>query len=705
LLLGILANVAVTPIAPADETGRVTRIDRNFRLEPNRDYGRIVVTASNITIDGAGVVLKGSDAEGNKRSGTAITASGVHNVTLKNCKASGWETGLQVIDGSGWKIVDCDFSDNFHDPDFGWGENGRRGGIVLQGVTESLISNCRANRVWDACVLVDSHRNTLRSNDFSHTSNTCLKLWHSSENQVFDNDLSYGIRRRPDEVHARDSTGVLIENGSNRNHFAGNDCRYGGDGIFVRVLNGWCSTDNVFVNNDCSYANNNGFECWAPRNFFFYNRANHCSYGFWLGGSDQTRLVGNEASYNGLQSGNHNSPHLPNRSHAGIVFMFGPSSHVLLRDNRCIGNNGAGIALIGDQPSKGKKWKAYHWVIENNTLAKNRWGVFAQYADWITLAGNHMRDNRVSDLQADQVNRLQQRTAPPANPQDNIDSSNSSVESPIAPEEKIHQVRIDDGRWPIEVAGPVSSQVGQPVHWSLTSESLDLTRFEEDQIVWDFADPPGDKSSIASGPDPTHTFTAPGFYRVGVTLDDRELAFRDFYVTPAVPEFAASADMWSFNPESNLHCQFTDDLTTKVVDESAVRVDVKPYHGGWVKLRHPIPDDLASGLSKDHSIGFWWRARNPNLPGWQNENPRLTFRGSDGKTLRLLPREDLLQNAANNEAREGWRFFQVPIGGDEIWKTEGELSENVSDLTIALDSWGGDPMVIWLDGLHISIPE
>ena len=230
-------------------------------------------------------------------------------------------------EGHDWVIKGCDFSDNFHDPQFGWGENGRRGGILLEKVSHSVIRGNRANRVWDACVLVDCQENRLEENDFSHTSNTCLKLWHSTENRVADNNLSYGIRKDPGEVHARDSTSVLIESGSNNNYFLRNDCTHGGDGIFIRVLNGWVSSGNVFEGNDCSYANNNCVEAWAPRNVYLRNKANHGSYGFWLGASDQTLLEGNEASWNGLPDGNHNSPHLPRHGHAGIVFMFGPSSH------------------------------------------------------------------------------------------------------------------------------------------------------------------------------------------------------------------------------------------------------------------------------------------------------------------------------------------------------------------------------------------
>ena len=304
----------------------VLEINADITLDANQTYGAIVVKKSGVTIDGQGAWLIGNaeeSANAKQFKGTAIMADGVSDVTLKNVNAKGWETGLLVRNAKNWTVTNCNFSDNFHDPDFGWGENGRRGGIVLDHVQNSTLTGNQANRVWDACVLVDSDDNVLDGNDFSHTSNTCLKLWTSCRNSIRKNVLSHGIRISPGEVHARDSTSVLIESGSNDNQFVSNDCTHGGDGIFVRVLNGWCSTGNHFESNDCSFANNNGIECWAPRNVFVRNKANHCSYGFWLGGSDQTRLIKNEASYNGLATGHHNSPHLPDDGHAGIVFMFG----------------------------------------------------------------------------------------------------------------------------------------------------------------------------------------------------------------------------------------------------------------------------------------------------------------------------------------------------------------------------------------------
>ena len=138
-------------------------VTQDTSLDPNKKYSKIVIAASNITLDGHGALLIGMiDGKTNTFKDNAISAKGVHGVKLKNIRATGWETGLKVSDASGWQIENCDFSGNFHDPEFGWGENGRRGGIVLERVTDSVLRGNRANQVWDACVLVDSNKQSNR---------------------------------------------------------------------------------------------------------------------------------------------------------------------------------------------------------------------------------------------------------------------------------------------------------------------------------------------------------------------------------------------------------------------------------------------------------------------------------------------------------------------------------------------------------------
>jgi parallel beta-helix repeat protein len=645
-------------------------ITSDTTLDPARTYGPLVIRASNVTIDGKGAWLVGA-THGSPKSftGTAISAKGVSGITLKNVKAKGWRTGLAVEDTGGWRVEDCDFSDNFHDPEFGWGEQGRGGGMVLTRVRSSTVRRCKANRVWDGCALVGCDDNLLEDNDFSHASNTCLKLWRSCGNTVRKNKLDYGLRIKPGEVHARDSACVLIETGSDDSRFVDNSCTHGGDGIFIRVLNGWVSTGNHFEGNDCSHANNNCVEAWAPRNRYVRNKANRGSYGFWLGASDQTVLLDNEASYNGDPKGPHNSPHLPGGGHAGIVFMFGPSSHTLVRGNRCVGNNGAGIALVGDLDSQGKKWKAFHWVIENNTLADNRWGIFAQHADWVDLAANRFRNNKGGDVHLEgRITKLTQHPDDPA------------ITRPPA----------------AVLEGPSSARVGEKVVLD-ASRSSDPDRHAL-RYRWDLGD-----GTVSDAARLEHAFGAPGFYRIGLTVNNgrlSDLAWRDFYVVEDVAELGTEgqAAQWSWvDPGSKV--VFRDDRRVKIAGASSTHAHVEPYSGGRVSLLYPAARKAAWSLEGKKHLVFWLRARK-EAP-WQDANPVITLHETEKKFVRLAPREDLLGKPAFNEAREGWWYVVVPLAGDGQWQREGPDLAEVNFLTIGFDTWDYPPLDLWLDGLGL----
>ncbi|MBS0205731.1 MAG: right-handed parallel beta-helix repeat-containing protein [Planctomycetes bacterium] len=669
---------------------RVIEIKSSGKLDPTAVGGRLVITASNITIDGGGLTLVGGTGNPKSFTGTAISASGVSHVTLKNINAVGWETGLKIVDGGGWTIENCDFSGNFHDPDFGWGENGRRGGIVLERVRKSTLRKNRANNVWDACVLVDSDENTVEENDFSHTSNTCLKLWHASGNMIRKNVLSHGIRISPGEVHARDSTSVLIESGSNDNQFLENDCTHGGDGIFVRVLNGWCSTGNLFEKNDCSYANNNGFECWARDNLFRGNKANHCSYGFWLGGSDHTRLENNEASFNGLKSGHHNSPHLPGAGHAGIVFMFGPSSHSVARGNTCIGNNGAGIAVIGDLESKGEKWKAFHWIIDGNTLAKNRWGIYMQFADWIEIANNHFHD-QIADANNNSVAAIQ---VEPGVTRLSVDRTQQAKGYPGT----LPKVALD---------GPSSALIGEEVTFQAQIRSI---LKEPPTVAWDLGD-----GTLTTSSQVRHAFQKPGFYRVGVNVSNSagtELAWRDFYVIKPVTELGtegAAAD-WSIadfhdrqrSREQTSRAEFVDDASDHLAGKSALRVIIRPYAGFRAALTYPKQRNAEWSLAGKSKLVFWMKVINEDVTGWQG-GPFFVLHGTDEQVCYIEPKpgRDLMRQLDYNEGRDGWRRMEIPLAGDTQWQTEGAVPDKLNAITMAFDSWGAPTLRIWIDGLAL----
>ena len=238
----------------------------------------IIIGADNIVIEGNGAHLYNARERG--FFGIGIYSNGKNGVNIRNLKVSGFDTGLYAKHGTGHIIEYCDFSDCFTDPAWGWDNHGFHGGILFEHMNKCSIRNCKANNVWDALNMRYSNDNQVYNNDFSHTSDTGLKLWNSCGNQIYNNDFSYGIRIDPGEVHARDSAGVLIESGSNNNIFKKNNITHGGDGLFIRVLNGWMSTGNYFEENDCSYANKNAIEARSDGNTYISNKANYSRYGF-----------------------------------------------------------------------------------------------------------------------------------------------------------------------------------------------------------------------------------------------------------------------------------------------------------------------------------------------------------------------------------------------------------------------------------------
>jgi hypothetical protein len=75
--------------------------------------------------------------------------------------------------------------------------------------------------------------------------------------------------------------------------------------------------------------------------------------------------------------------------------------------------------------------------------------------------------------------------------------------------------------------------------------------------------------------------------------------------------------------------------------------------------------------------------------------------GADDKRLRLTPTRDFLSAPSYIEAREGWTYFEIPLGGNKDWKRSGNAVRSVQSLDFGFDSWGAPPLVIWLDGVAV----
>ena len=64
-------------------------------------------------------------------------------------------------------------------------------------------------------------------------------------------------------------------------------------------------------------------------------------------------------------------------------------------------------------------------------------------------------------------------------------------------------------------------------------------------------------------------------------------------------------------------------------------------------------------------------------------------------------RRRFLSQRFDNEEREGWSHFVVPLTGDDRWVREGAAISTANFTTIGFDSWGTPPLRIRIDGLTI----
>lgn len=459
------------------------------------------VLCDNALLDFSGVVLKGgnpharhkaactqlheefsynSQKEENERitglgyHGTALTLIGRSNLTIRGLTAQGFNRGIYLENCQNILIENCNFSYNFNDEDCGWTEHPPLGGIILSHSSGCIVRHNRANHVWNGISLRHSHHNEITDNDFSFCTNMCVKMWNACHNTISCNNLSWGLRIRPGEVHARDSAGLLMESGSCHNRIIGNDCTHGGDGIFIRTLNGWHSSYNLLADNDCSYANNNAIEAWANHNTYLRNKANHSSYGFWLGGSDFTTLIENEAAFNGRDFCN--APEL--FGNAGIAVVNGSGTNLVLVRNRVFENAGPGIALRYEE-----SYPIHHVLLMQNEVFANKdkldykgCGLYVKNVANITLANNSMEGNDAGAL---------------------IDAGNVTA---------LHMLEGCQNNSLLTICWPPSvAYTGQTLHFSAEEDT-------STSLQWDFGD-----GTSAKGWNVSKVFSTPGSYYIGAT--------------------------------------------------------------------------------------------------------------------------------------------------------------------------------------------
>jgi hypothetical protein len=135
-----------------------------------------------------------------------------------------------------------------------------------------------------------------------------------------------------------------------------------------------------------------------------------------------------------------------------------------------------------------------------------------------------------------------------------------------------------------------------------------------------------------------------------------------------------------------------DDTARRRVGQASVRIDATGGFDNYV--RYP-GDRLAQwDLTGVEHIGAWFYAINDN-GGFQNGSPWVRIGNAEGY-FEWRPTYDIL-----NEAIGRWVRFEIPIGGDGLWRRTQHGSPSLAEvhyLELHADTWGAG-FKLWMDGV------
>jgi parallel beta-helix repeat protein len=281
----------------------------------------VVVGADNITIDGNGAALDGSNYLG-----FGVFINGHHNVTVKNLTAKRYYYGVRCENSNHLTVENCNFSDNRviagnniwldinQGPKITSGAH-LGGGIYVKGGWGHAITGNLLRNQENGMDLYYVNYSFISGNDASYCYGWGIHLDNSSYNTIYNNVVQRGDRSctyswvdvrcansglDPAVGCGCDAASVLMLRNCHYNVFTNNDMRWGGDGFFSGIGSASeMSNYNYLTHNDGSHSPHNAFEyTFCHDNTFEDNLANDSNYGFWLGYLYDSTVRRNQISAN-----------------------------------------------------------------------------------------------------------------------------------------------------------------------------------------------------------------------------------------------------------------------------------------------------------------------------------------------------------------------------------------------------------------------
>lgn len=160
-------------------------------------------------------------------------------------------------------------------------------------------------------------------------------------------------------------------------------------------------------------------------------------------------------------------------------------------------------------------------------------------------------------------------------------------------------------------------------------------------------------------------------------------------------EFQSS--IWEAGAEG-ASAQVFDDTDRVRVGEASLRFETDGGFDTW--LLAPASRNANWDFSVSGGIAFWVYAENNNI-GFQNNSPWIRLHSSAQDYIELHASYDIL-----NEARGNWRYFEIPLSGNNEWRRTIVGTPDLSAIRwieIHADTWEAG-FRLWIDGLRFDLP-
>ncbi len=241
------------------------------------------------------VTIKNFKARGYK---VAIHAMHVSGLVLENCDLS--YNYRPHLNSTQEKEDVSDWMSYHHNEKDEWLRYGAA--IYMRDCDSAKIRDCKVTGGQNALMMMNCNDGMIVNNDFSFNSGIGIGMYRSNRNKIVYNRIIFNVRGYSHGVYNRgqDSAGILVYEQSNFNYFFWNQVTHGGDGFFLWAGQttmdsgeGGCN-DNFLYKNNFSYAPTNGIEMTFSRNKVWGNTIEECDHGIWGGYSFNSQIKNNE---------------------------------------------------------------------------------------------------------------------------------------------------------------------------------------------------------------------------------------------------------------------------------------------------------------------------------------------------------------------------------------------------------------------------